>query len=603
MTALQQPLPAAGASPSQINVSLDGLEIHSQAGSKRLTGTLFRVACDDTTITPGTNRFDIKQSVYEQEPAANGVQVSLGWNFDPSLQACAIRTTIHNPRAVRIDSVQLLDIELTGTARSFPSLGQPVYTDDLFFGMEYPASDCRTENNRLHIQRFYGTTATLIKCEPVVIAFRRPGMSIEDSFMEYILARKQHKTRPFAIYNTWYDLRDFNEQQVLDTWNSWHDELIARRGITLDSFVLDDGWDNYDSLWDKAKDRFPAGFKNITKAIEAGGSRLGIWVSPWGGYEKAAVRRRAFGKAHGYEILSTNKGFCLAAPRYKARFIELCQQFMNQDGVNYFKFDGFPSRCSDASHGHPIGDKFEQSAFVDAFIESLKQLKANDPDVFLNLTSGVWLSPWWLLHGDAVWRGEHDYGTEGTGAPVELSDNYVDSVVYRALREKNLQFPVSYLMTHGIIKGKIDVIHHTSETLQQWKDRVATSVGRGLLMQELYFTPKTLTSEQADFVAEMLKWWRPRANVLERTHMVFGDPQKSEAYGYVHWKDNQIILLLRNPSDTTQTLDLTQQTLRLSDTVKLSQEWTVVYSTISRANLTSSISLSPREVLLMESSN
>jgi hypothetical protein len=427
-------------------------------------------------------------------------------------------------------------------------------------------------------------------------------MSIEDSFMEYILARKQHTTRPFAIYNTWYDLRDFDEQQVLDTWNSWHAEFIEKRGMQLDSFVLDDGWDNYDSLWDKAKDRFPDGFAKIRAAIEQGGSRLGIWVSPWGGYGKPAARRRAFGKSHGYEILSTDKGFCLAAPKYKARFVQLCHEFMDVDGANYFKFDGFPSRCSDTTHGHPLGDKYEQSAFVDAFIDSLKQLKAKDPDVFLNLTTGVWLSPWWLLHGDAVWRGEKDYGKEGTGAPVELNDNYVDGVIYRALRgSNNLQFPISHLMTHGIIKGRLDVIGHTTETLRNWQDRVAVNVGRGLLMQELYVTPKAVSSEQADFLAQMLKWWRGNAKVLERTHMVFGDPQKGEAYGYVHWKDSHVVLLLRNPSDQEQKVEFSSEALHLPEATRLPGSWKVIYASSLKTGAGNAVSLPAREVMLLES--
>jgi hypothetical protein len=485
-------------------------------------------------------------------------------------------------------------------ARSFPGLGQPIFDGDSFYGMEYPGADCHVVDGVRHIERYYGTTSSLVQVEPFVRGRKRPGMSIEDSFMEYILARQQHTTRPFAIYNTWYDLRDFNEQQVLDTWNSWHSEFIEKRGIQLDSFVLDDGWDNYDSLWDKAKDRFPNGFAKIRSAIEQGGSRLGVWVSPWGGYQKPAERRRAFGKSQGYEILSTNKGFCLAAPRYKARFVQLCQDFMQQDGVNYFKFDGFPSRCSDPAHGHPTGDKYEQSAFVDAFIDSLKQLKAKDPNVFLNLTTGVWLSPWWLLHGDAVWRGEHDYGKEGTGAPVELNDNYVDGVIYRALRDKNLQFPVSHLMTHGIIKGRLDVIGHTSETLRNWQDRVAVNIGRGLLMQELYVTPEALSGEQADFLAKMLRWWRGNADVLERTHMVFGDPQKAEAYGYVHWKDNHLVLLLRNPSELAQSVTIDQNALRLPERAHIPAQWNVIYSSTNRKQLGAQISLGPRQVLLLE---
>jgi hypothetical protein len=571
-------------------------------------GEIARVVCRDTTISASSLKYNEKLGGLESASAENGIRLRFRTEKEPAHNAARIFLEIENPGQVQVNSVQFCDFPLSGTVETFPGLGQPVYCGSQYFGIEYPAANCTARGENLLLERYYGTTATLVQCEPVVIGQRLPGMSIEDSFLEYVLARKQHPQRSFALYNSWYDLRDFNEQQALHSWHGWLSAFIQKRNAKLDSFVLDDGWDNYNSLWDKARDRFPEGFANLKREIEAGGSHLGIWVSPWGGYGKPAAKRRAFGKAHGFEILSTGKGFCLAAPRYKRRFIQLCTDFMDKDGVNYFKFDGFPSRCSDPSHGHPIGDKFEQSAFVDAFNDILHELKKKNPDVFLNLTTGVWLSPWWLEHGDAVWRGENDYGKEGSGAPVEQSENYVDGVIYRALREKKQQFPVAYLMTHGIIKGRVDVIGHTSETLHQWKDRVATNIGRGLLMQEMYFSPELISDDKWDFLVQMLTWWRKNSALLERTHLVFGNPQKEEAYGYIHWSnDGKLALLLRNPSDRRQEVSLTAKNLRLNENIKLPRAWRIVYcsnqnrDSIIRPINGTQCALDSREVLLMES--
>jgi len=57
---------------------------------------------------------------------------------------------------------------------------------------------------------------------------------------------------------------------------------VRQRGVKLDSFVWDDGWDDHRSLW-KFHDKFPNGFTDVGRAADTFGSGIGVWVSPWGG--------------------------------------------------------------------------------------------------------------------------------------------------------------------------------------------------------------------------------------------------------------------------------------------------------------------------------
>jgi hypothetical protein len=51
-----------------------------------------------------------------------------------------------------------------------------------------------------------------------------------------------------------------------------------------------------------------------------------------------------------------------------------------------------------------------REAHLRAFIDILKAIRAEDRRVFLNITTSIWLSPWWLQYTDVVFMGGLDYG-------------------------------------------------------------------------------------------------------------------------------------------------------------------------------------------------
>ena len=64
---------------------------------------------------------------------------------------------------------------------------------------------------------------------------------------------------PFASAATapTYDIEDFSTAALIDTFKT---KLFDAHGESIDTFTIDDGWDNKDSLWEIRKDRFPRGF-------------------------------------------------------------------------------------------------------------------------------------------------------------------------------------------------------------------------------------------------------------------------------------------------------------------------------------------------------
>ena len=74
-----------------------------------------------------------------------------------------------------------------------------------------------------------------------------PEGQLRRGFLEYVEDQRAHPFRTFLHYNSWYDLGYFNhydEAGVLDRIKAFGTEMKVKRGVTLDSFLFDDGWDD-----------------------------------------------------------------------------------------------------------------------------------------------------------------------------------------------------------------------------------------------------------------------------------------------------------------------------------------------------------------------
>jgi len=411
------------------------------------------------------------------------------------------------------------------------------------------------------------------------------------AFASYLHAERPGRRSPMVHYNSWYDFYSYqdegfnggfkdrfkdeeliaslrvdvlNESNCLQRVEAFAEELVVKRQTKIDSFLWDDGWDDPTTLWEFDKERFPNRFNTVAAKATSFGAGTGVWLSPWGGYGFPQENRVKFGKKHGFETnwnsIVEVEAFSLAGPKYRKTFTDVALRFVREQSVNMFKFDGV------------AGDPHELAEEMEAMLGLISDLRTADngisaasseragsayktnsksgngdreDDIWINLTTGTWASPFFLFWADTIWRGGADVGgTERrTHANRFLSKrqrwiNWRNLMIFALVVCRSTFFPISQLMIHGVVLASHgDALHYRLNEFHpvDFAQEVWSFVGLGLQLQELYVAPRYMTADAWDILAEGLLWSRGEASVLRDTHWAFGDPSDHEVYCFASW--------------------------------------------------------------------
>ena len=112
-------------------------------------------------------------------------------------------------------------------------------------------------------------------------------------------------------------------------------------------------------------------------------------------------------------------GFILSGPKYFKKFHDIMLSMVTRYGVNMFKVDGIGF---EGNHTVIATEMEGMLTLVQELRASAK--KRDNAHLFMSLTTGTWPSPFWLLHGDSVWRGHGDLGLEGSGSRRQMWITY-----------------------------------------------------------------------------------------------------------------------------------------------------------------------------------
>lgn len=415
----------------------------------------------------------------------------------------------------------------------------------LFAGLEHPMSLSEVTENGFtcSLERKTDLPCRVTTGFSAVLGFCQPSQLRRTFQLAYINKERARAYEPFLNYNTWYDIGYFtpyDEKAAMETVRIFGEELVKKRGVKMDSFLMDDGWDDTTTMWE-FHDGLPNEFRKVKDLAAQYNAAPGVWFSPWGGYGDPKKQRIA---ASGNQYETNESGFALSGPKYYKRFLEMCQHMIRENGINHFKFDGTSGEAEPAE-GSKFGSDFE------AIIALINELRNEKPDIYINLTTGTWASPFWFGIADSIWRGNWDHDFCGEGSERNQWITFRDAMIYKYNVEISPLFPINSLMTHGVIynKGARGLKTTSGDDLAK---EIWSGFGLGTQMQELYITPSMLTQAEWDTLAAAAKWARENAETMVDSHWVGGDPADLAVYGFASWSPKKGILTLRNPNATEQ---------------------------------------------------
>ncbi|MDO5977382.1 alpha-galactosidase [Flavivirga spongiicola] len=469
-----------------------------------------------------------------------------------------------------------------------PGLGQPLYTKQsaTFWGIEFPAATNFVKSNVLNCGYLWGKE---IKAGETYLTYKAVvGVAddyqyIDDAFYKYIDDIRIRPLRLQVQYNSWFDFyQGVTREKFQKSAKKIYQELvIERKTKAINAYVIDDGWqdsfsddaDWSDKLWKVNTDRFDGDFKSSYELVKSQGGKLGLWYSP-GCFFGANKMVKKLGE-QGFESLDFSMS--MAGPKYMDAFEERTLELANQ-GISYFKFDGvfghlYTRAFEINGRGTPKMPQLETKGFTstdtrlndskydelktyylvagtERLIDIFTKVSKINPEVFMAITNGAYLSPWWLQHVDLVWLINADDGAIGEGRSGELV--YRDGVYHDIWVKENTKFPMNAIFNHEPKKVK------TGESKEQFSEYLFMNLSRGTGFIEFYIKTENLSEQDWDVMAKGLKWVYDVFPTFQNVKMHGGDPRSGDVYGYCGFNNEGGYASFHNPSQTeTQTYTFT----------------------------------------------
>lgn len=529
------------------------------ANGERLTSTDFKLTKFPiiTTINAqanavkASNRFNGKKITADFQNEKTGLKIHWEVSLKKGSNYLKQEFTLSVKDILHVDKVGLIEFpNESGLSSSGVVAGSPLTGNNFFCALEHPMS--QVDTTKLWVGSFVKRYEPVTSSAPLKFSTVwgvSPNNQMRRSFLHYLERERAVSYHQQLHYNSWFDIswqdRKLDETSCLDRIQTFADSLIVKRKIKMDAFLFDDGWDDNQTLW-QFNNGFPNGFNKLSELSKKYQSNLGVWISPWGGYDEAKIQRLAYGQKQTPPFETNANGFSLSGSNYYKRFVDVVTSFVRNQGIAQFKFDGVGA--GDGSEG--ANASYEKD--IDALLRLIPDLREIKPDLYFSLTVGTWPSPYWLFYGDAIWRNGGDTGLSGVGSKRQQWINFRDGEAYNNTVKRGPLFPLNSLMYHGICIAD----NGTPGTLEMSDKDIADEIwsffGTGTSLHELYINPHKLNKANWDCLAKAIKWAKENEDIMVDTHWVGGSPADAQIYGFASWSPKKAILMLRNPTAKKQ---------------------------------------------------
>lgn len=498
-----------------------------------------------------------------------------------------VRITPQRPEG-REFLVSRIDVErfayLTSAAEG-GGIGQPLFVRNHFFGLEHPEGHNDYAGGVITLTNYPGVdVGNGLESKTAVWGVAPDGRARQEFLNLYMPFFALHvPSMPFVSFSeAWNCGYSCSEALTKESIASLKETLVDRYGLKIDSYGNFGNWQDWQGIWQPNQKLFPRGFDPVERVAEAAGMRLGLWFSLTGGNLDTH-----WGLAHGLEAVRADEvegPYCIAGPKYRSALKDSLRHYLLNNHINFLWCDYNTFSCRRPGHGHPTEALAALEAAVDGYIDVLKFAHQTSPDARIEITTGMWLSPWWLGYADWVWLGGSDLDfLDAEGVPTleakvrsepdpatkrNAEISYRDYVMWSDLREHAYTFPTWGLKTHGFYnwvmiggapEAEAGVYPEESccnEEFPFFADHVVTSLLRGISDWNLLLNLRYMTPRKYSYLATGLNWGRRNWDVLSNTEMILGNPSKFQVYGYAHFKKDRGLVAVRNPAPREQTAEM-----------------------------------------------
>ena len=627
--------------------------------SSQLTLKDNQPVASDVTDTVNGHQKTGKKLTFEYEPFQfKGVDYTISENFvmynGDHYMRKFLSISVPNAQAqqAEIDYIDLESMNVDGddTTWTIPTkkggivemeefkanLGQPYYIDGMFFGCEFPETDTQIVSNNARPRYYSGKTFERLALDNQAargddgsihyntwqtVAGAAEGTDtsvIQSAFFDYI--NDIAVPSDFRIqYNSWFDnMMEIDNKNILESFKEMDKNLAANDVRPLNSYVVDDGWNNYndtDQSVDVAKSgtgknnagfwtfnsKFPDGFTSSSALVQDLGSDFGAWVGPRGGYNfQNHLANILIASGNGSRANGQGGDIDVADRRYVKKFEEMAKTWQQDYKLNYWKWDGFAQQkqyntwqATDGvpgrEHEHMIGGTHQMYHVTDlweAWIDLFENVRAagnqqNINKLWISLTCYVNPSPWFLQWANSVWLqcGPDQAGAGDSKSQMDRQMNARDAAYYNYIKEHQFQFPLAHVYNHDPVYGQSGTgMKPDTATAEQFQNYLYTIAGRGTAFWELYYSPSLLDNEKFEVTGEFLNWAEANHHMLRNAKMFGGTPASGvtlstgpnktsptvevashapyNTYGYAGFDGDEGILTIRN-ADWNKAQDVT----------------------------------------------
>lgn len=532
-------------------------------------------------------------------------------------------------------------------------LGQPYYVGAMYWGCEFPQSENKIRLSKesgkqngfiryhygktLEIDTDYnsynnynganGQAGKMVTWDSVVGAARSTDyLVVQSDFYEYIetIATPTEFRQQF---NSWYDnMKNITAENIKSSFFEVEKGFTQHGVNPLDSYVVDDGWINYNSFWDfdRNPSKFPNELYDSSLQVQQFGSNFGLWLGPRGGYGTEGIIANWIQNAGlGSKNEQSGGDINISDARYLNKLgQDIFLGYQDKFDINYWKLDGMLLNPStQAGEHHVIGSPFytiseTYERWTDIFEDMRAERNEEGQGLWLNMTSYANPSPWHVQWVNSVWMqntGDSGFNYNFGATDQEAMLTYRDGDYYDFFNENQWQLPNKYFYNHDPVYAKTahsapggkHPIKYTDEELREHLYMLGT---RGTAFWEYYYSPSMFDDDKWDINAEAANWIEDNFDILQKSKMFGGDPEKGDVYGYSCWNGNEGIVSIRNPKDVEQTYTLTYDRLVGVNEGMKDVYGRVVVGDVDKYQTNESLSygekvtfkLKPKEVLIMQ---